>query len=564
MDVEVRGRVLWELFVVLHPVFKKALPKMVDGNEVDLSTKNDITKIRHDIRAIPLIFPDADLDQKKLDGSNFSQPLYSLLEVLETLVANDIAKDYVIQTPDFADPQEQFEYEQLKLKFTNLMTMRGVLRSINPTPELFTAPSKRQRKLAGYVNFVDLEGRRKYSSREIVKSISDFRSAVEKLFRDPIEALERSLGNVAQLAHDETSFIHKAYHVNSLSRKLFGLLMDSITCSGVHAAQLHLSGFLTPDASFEVLIADCREEHWYSAKYRWANASIQGAQRNRTEQIVCVQQRDQAAPRHTLIAFDEEGMWNDKIQDGEPYNPSISDRDLTLHELIFPTHQDANPEALKLKAQEKKTLEFLVACSLLNLDTSHWVRLGLDIDRISVRLAREASNLLRWKPHITSSLQTVDGEDDENAAVLSFGLLIMEIEANRVAKPKEEDKDWDRDGFSRDSILKRILGEWADDVEDNYKNIATACLLFRQLSERFYDPLLTQDTKRTGAIYKYILAPLFRLVTGRFHKIRDLFPGIPESTYSRLPSSDHNLGHPTSTSDMIIFDGSGAAIPTQQ
>lgn len=165
------------------------------------------------------------------------------------------------------------QYEQLQLKFTNLMTIMSVLRSMNVTPKLLTAPSKRQRdtivKLAEYIDFVDLQKKRKYSLSEIAKSTHEFRSAVDRLFRDPIESLERNLGNAAQLAHDETSFIQKAYSFNSLSRKLFNLLAGSVTCSGVHAAQLHLSGFLGLDASFELLIADCRKEHWHSAKYRW-------------------------------------------------------------------------------------------------------------------------------------------------------------------------------------------------------------------------------------------------------------------------------------------------------
>lgn len=258
-------------------------------------------------------------------------------------------------------------------------------------------------------------------------------------------------------------------------------------------------------------------------------------------------------------------MWDDEIQDGEAFNAPISDRNLTLHELIFPIQQDLNPEVFKLKAQEKKTLELLIACSLLNLDASHWVRSGLDIDKISVRVAKEASNLLlRWKPHITSALQATENEDDENVAVLSFGLLIMEMEANRVAKPNKEDENWGREGISRDSILRRILGEWADDVEDDYKDIATSCLLFRQLADRFYDPLLTQDMKRTGAIYKYIIAPLFRLAIRKFRKSQELFPGIPKSAYSRSASNHHNLGHPTTSSDMILFDGSEVALPNQQ
>lgn len=215
--------------------------------------------------------------------------------------------------------------------------------------------------------------------------------------------------------------------------------------------------------------------------------------------------------------------------------------------------------------QEKKSLELLVACSLLNLDTSHWIRLGFDVDKISVRVLREASNLSdRWKPHITSFLQMADDDDDENAAVISFGLLIMQMEANRIAKPTVEDQNWDRDGISRDSLLKRILEEWADDVEDDYKDIATACLLFQQLSERFYDPLLAPETHRTGAIYKYILAPLFRLVIRQFRKSRDLFPGIPKSAYSRSVTVDNNLRTQRLGSDMILFDGSEVALPTHQ
>lgn len=213
-------------------------------------------------------------------------------------------------------------------------------------------------------------------------------------------------------------------------------------------------------------------------------------------------------------------------------------------------------------AQEKKILELLIGCSLFNLDASHWIRLGLDTARISVRVAREASDLLaRWKPYITCPLRSMEDEDDENAAVLSFGLLLMEMEANQLAEPKKEDEIWGGSGISRDSMLKRILRDWADNVDDDYKDIATACLLFRQLSERFYDPLLTQDTKRTGAIYKYILAPLFRLVTPRFRKSLQLFAGIPNSVRSRAGAGNESSRLSTSASHLTLFDGSEPADP---
>lgn len=109
MDVRVSGRVLWELFTTLHPVFKKALPKIVDGRKGDLSTQNYITKIRHNIRVIPLILPDGDLDQTMLNGPSFSKPLHSLFEVLEHLVSDDIGEHIVLQIPDCADQEEQSE-----------------------------------------------------------------------------------------------------------------------------------------------------------------------------------------------------------------------------------------------------------------------------------------------------------------------------------------------------------------------------------------------------------------------------------------------------------------------
>jgi hypothetical protein len=270
-------------------------------------------------------------------------------------------------------------------------------------------------------------------------------------------------------------------------------------------------------------------------------------------------------PRHTCITFDQEGIWDDDIQNGEAKSPAPTERDPTLHELILRTRHNHNLEILELTAQEKRIIELLVANSLFNLDTSHWIRTGLDIDKISVRVVKTASDLLaRWKPHIACSLPTSDDEDDENAAVLSFGLLLMEMEADRAAEVKEEDKDWDNGGVSRDSILKRILGEWADNVEDDYKDIATACLLFRQLSEKFYDPQLRQDTKRTGAIYKYILAPLFRVVAGKFRKTRELFPGVPQSVWNRSVLNDHILGRHTSAPDLTLFDGCEVAKHTPQ
>jgi hypothetical protein len=124
-------------------------------------------------------------------------------------------------------------------------------------------------KLARYVDFIGVEESKNHSVAEIVKSIREFRAALDKFIQDPVAALERNIGNATSLAQDETNFIQRASYLNGQSQQLFNLFAKKVTCARVHAAQLHLSGFLTTEASFELLIKDCEREHWSSAECRW-------------------------------------------------------------------------------------------------------------------------------------------------------------------------------------------------------------------------------------------------------------------------------------------------------
>jgi len=108
--------------------------------------------------------------------------------------------------------------------------------------------------------------------------------------------------------------------------------------------------------------------------------------------------------------------------------------------------------------------------------------------------------------------------------------------------------------------VRRILKEWAGDVEDDYRDIATECLRFQQLSKKFYDPSLTQGAQRTGAMYRHILAPLYRLVTRKFRTVSELFSGIPESARSHSVSGPH-LGRSACRSALVLFDGREATPP---
>lgn len=101
----------------------------------------------------------------------------------------------------------------------------------------------------------------KYNSRQVAIAISDFKSMIDNVFSDPLEALENNLGNAGLLEHSEINFIRRASHLNSLSRSLFLMLVNSVGRSKTHTARLHLSGFDRND-NFELLITECESPYW--------------------------------------------------------------------------------------------------------------------------------------------------------------------------------------------------------------------------------------------------------------------------------------------------------------
>lgn len=202
--------------------------------------------------------------------------------------------------------------------------------------------------------------------------------------------------------------------------------------------------------------------------------------------------------------------------------------------------------------EDQKIVEFLIACSLLNVNASVWLRSDLNIKNIFVLPTPGLDR--RWKPHVACSLEPVDPKDEDYDVILSFGLLLMEIEAKRFARPKAVDKDWETDLYSKDSMLKRILQEWSREVGDGYIQVATACLRFRELSARFYDPTLTQNMKETAAIYRYILAPLYRIITQQHSKISALFRSFPSPLQSSSATQSRLRRQATSSSRWHLFD----------
>lgn len=109
-----KGRVLWELFVTIHPVLERALPEKANQRRgLNLKTKNNIAKLRDRILTIFLNFPGADIDKAKLEDTDFSQALVVLLGVLETLVDRQVLRIKGDQPSLSEDSHEQAEVRNL-------------------------------------------------------------------------------------------------------------------------------------------------------------------------------------------------------------------------------------------------------------------------------------------------------------------------------------------------------------------------------------------------------------------------------------------------------------------
>jgi hypothetical protein len=291
-------------------------------------------------------------------------------------------------------------------------------------------------------------------------------------------------------------------------------------------------------------------------------------ERNNAGHDFCSQpKRVEAIARNLQLVFDLEGIWEDAGHKILSESNPVPDASLSLCALVVPGF--AGPPILQFEdcefeSEDHKIVELLLACSLLHLNTSDWLQAGWDMESILiyVGLPRAQDPLKRWKPYITCSVESSSSpiiQRDDNQDILSFGLLMMQMEAKLKIEPTENDNNWETGQPSRDSMLKRTLTDsnWRGKVEDGYKQIATACLHFRELLEKFYDPVLTADMKRTAAMYKYILAPLHKLVTQRFSSTSLCSYGFPDPS-ERSSSGYLRRSGQRYDSELVLFDDSSS------
>lgn len=103
----------------------------------------------------------------------------------------------------------------------------------------------------------------------------------------------------------------------------------------------------------------------------------------------------------------------------------------------------------------------------------------------------------------------------------------MELEADYIAPWTEEDVEWPSDERSNRVRLARILKEWDDDINEDYRQIGRSCLDFESLVDTLDHGQLGPDTKHLAIIFKCVLDPLLRCLVKDFGKTAKLFQGIP-------------------------------------
>lgn len=271
-------------------------------------------------------------------------------------------------------------------------------------------------------------------------------------------------------------------------------------------------------------------------------------------------ERVDTVARTLQLTFNHEGMWADVGHEIPSESILVPEVSSSLCKLVVP-----GSEGITIfEDEDHKIVELLFACSLLHLNTSHWLQAGWDMESILIHagLPRSQNPLQRWKPYITCSLESsYVVRHDDNQDILSLGLLIIEMEAKQRVEPTENDKDWVSGELSRDSMLKRAMtdSKWGDKLSPGYKQIIEACLRFRELLGKFYDPVLTADMRRTAAIYKYILAPLHQVITQtpRFSRTSLCSYGLPDPPDSSLATNHRRSGQKYG-SDLVLFDDSSS------
>lgn len=238
-------------------------------------------------------------------------------------------------------------------------------------------------------------------------------------------------------------------------------------------------------------------------------------------------------------------MWEHPLDnsggsDSTPYFGG--EQSTTLDDLLI--HEDL------LTLKYRKLAGVLLASSLFQLSDSPWIEQHLGLDTIFVP-SPDNRRLHQWCPQVVCTLAPKENTKLQSDVIAAFGVLVLELEADRKAPWTEKDYDWISGERSIHVRLARILKVWEDVVSDDYRNVAKACLHFDSLVESLDYPGIVSDQKGLAVIYKRVLELLFRHLMKSFGNLAPLFEGMFGPWRSLTAAMSLS---PSNTAKRVLFD----------
>lgn len=241
------------------------------------------------------------------------------------------------------------------------------------------------------------------------------------------------------------------------------------------------------------------------------------------------------------VAFNSDGMW--ALNNGGGLDsPPLFGGEQSLDHLL--SHKDG------LTLKYRKLAGVLLAASMFQLSDSPWMEQHFDPKRIFVP-SPDNKQLQQWCPRTLCTLVPKNDTRFQRDNIAAFGVLILELEADRKANWTAGDEDWISGEKSNHVRLARILKTWNDLVSDDYRTVAKACLEFDSLIQILDHPDIVPERKHLAIIYKCILEPLFRHIMKSFGNLAPLFKGMfgPGQSFT----APMNIS-PSVTAKRVLFD----------
>ncbi|KAI0977232.1 hypothetical protein F4678DRAFT_477323 [Xylaria arbuscula] len=570
LDLDV-FRARWDLLRALHPLFliAESLPTVegaADGqygsgsaDDID-HLKNEITMLRNEFKLNIIKQQQLDLDQIAEDTSTIKDlhlDLQTLLEELDSLIDPRVLEE---------DLQDAGRPESL-LPFPRLVVVQTILRKRDPKQEFdenfddetnpidvpvftfFTDTDMPSREAGASWNKTYLHTSVEQASGYIIfpqdtekiescrRILSHFGMVLDRLVGDTVGLWAMEV-QMLDYTPQDVEAIENAYDFASTCSSLFEQIVSGTECGTPHQARLDLYGF--EEDRLRMNICTCQKKSWGPALFTRLSEKPSEVD-YRLSNICSPSLPTEIASEHLHFAFNSHGVWEYPIDNSSGFDRnSYFDGDQYTALDKYLTHQDL------LTPKFRKLVGVLLASSLFQLSDSPWIEQHLSPDTIFVPSPNNA-HLQAWCPRITCTILTKGETQMQSDHIAAFGVLVLELEADRQAPWTEMDNDWISGEKSNHVRLARILKSWEDLISDDYRGVAKACLEFDSLIESLDHPDIMPDRKALAIIYKCILEPLVRHLSKSFGRLSYLFQG-------RFGHGRSLVAKPSAAAKRALFD----------